>query len=64
MIYVILNVIFQKVSHYYSAYGQGIFAGEEYIKNFNGEYKHYNCIYGIRNLVEWLGFNIKIIESE
>ena len=49
--------------HYCSSCGEGIYAAEEYIENDNGEYKHFDCIYGIRDLLEWLGCEVKIMEN-
>ena len=53
-----------KVIQYCSSCGEGIYVGEEYIKNDNGEYKHFDCIYGIRDLLEWLGCEIKTMEGK
>ena len=43
--------------------GEGICDGEEYIKNLDGEYVHYECVKGIRWLLDWLGYNIKRMEE-
>ncbi len=43
--------------------GEGIYDGEEYIENQNGEYRHYECFYGMKDLLEWLGYNIKTMEG-
>ena len=49
---------------YYCFYcGEGIFPGEEYIENLNGDYCHYDCINGVRDLLEWLGFEIETMED-
>ena len=48
-------------THYCSYCGEGIYSGEEYIESLNGEYCHYDCIHGIRDLLEWLGHEIKIM---
>lgn len=48
-----------KSSHYCSLCGDGICKGEEYVKNLDGEYRHYDCFYGMRDLLEWLGYEIK-----
>lgn len=48
-----------KVSHYCSSCGDGIYDGEEYIENLNGEYRHYECFHGMRELLEWLGYEVK-----
>lgn len=52
-----------KVSHYCSFCGDGIYEGKEYIENLDGEYRHYDCFTGIRDLLEWLGFDIKMMNS-
>ena len=52
-----------KASHYCSACGQGIYSGEEYIVNDEGEYRHYDCFYGTRDLLDWLGYEIKTMED-
>ena len=53
-----------KTIHYCSSCGEGIYAGEEYIENLNDEYKHLDCICGMRELIEWLGYDIKTMEDE
>lgn len=52
-----------KASHYCSSCGEGIYDGEEYIENLDGEYRHYDCFHGRRDLLEWLGFDIKTMED-
>lgn len=32
------------------------------MKNKNGEYRHLECFYDIRDLLEWLGYEIMIME--
>lgn len=49
--------------HYCSACGEGIYDGEEYIENENGEYRHYDCLCGMRDLLEWLGYEIKTMKD-
>lgn len=49
----------RKTLHYCSSCGDGICDGEEYIKNLDGEYRYYECFHGMRDLLEWLGFDIK-----
>lgn len=49
---------FEKAS-YCSSCGDGIYDGEEYIENLNGEYRHYECFHGMRELLEWLGYEVK-----
>ena len=53
-----------KSSHYCSICGDGILEGEEYIENENGEYRHWECFDGMRDLLEWLGYKIKTMEDE
>lgn len=48
---------------YCSACGEGIYEGEEYIDNNNGEYRHYDCFHGMRDLLEWLGYEVKTMED-
>lgn len=57
------NYIPSKADHYCSSCGDGIYEGEEYIENDNGEYRHCGCIDGIGDLLEWLGYDIKTMES-
>lgn len=52
-----------KSSHYCSICKDGICNGEEYIENDNGELCHYECIDGIKELLKWLGYEIKIMED-
>lgn len=37
--------------------------GEEYIKNDNDEYMHYDCIPGNRKFAKWLGYEIEEMEE-
>ena len=53
-----------KSSHYCSVCGEGIIDGEEYIMNEDGEYRHWECFDGMRDLLEWLGYEIKTMEDE
>ena len=53
-----------KSTHYCSICGEGILEGEEYIENENGEYRHWECFDGMRDLLEWLGYEIKTMEDE
>lgn len=57
------NYIPPKESHYCSVCGEGIYSGEEYIVNDNNECRHYDCFYGMRDLLEWLGYEIKTMEE-
>ena len=57
------NYIPEKTNLYCSSCGEGIYDGEEYIENMDGEYRHYDCFHGIRELVEWLGYVVKTMED-
>ena len=52
-----------KAKYYCSSCGYGIIDGDEYIQNQDGEYRHYDCFHGMRDLLEWLGFDIKTMED-
>lgn len=52
-----------KASHYCSYCGEGIYDGEEYIENLNGEYRHCDCCYGVKDLLEWMGYEVKTMEE-
>lgn len=54
----------QKSFHYCVFCGESIVEGEEYIENFNGECRHHDCYYGIEELLQWAGCEIKILEEE
>ena len=57
------NYVPPKASHYCSICGDGIYDGEDYIENQDGEYIHYECVQGIKQLLEWLGYEIKTMED-
>lgn len=58
------NYISPKTTHYCHVCGENITEGEEYITNEDGEYRHWDCFCGMRDLLEWLGYEIKIMEDE
>ena len=43
---------------------EGIYDGEEYIENDVGEYAHWECVDHGRDLVKFLGYEIKEMYSE
>ena len=43
--------------------GEMIQIGEEYIENKDGEIIHLDCVYGVRDLLDWFGENINVIEE-
>lgn len=51
------------VIHYCSICGNGIHDGEEYIVNDDTEYAHFNCFYRMRDLLEWLGYKVEIMDD-
>lgn len=57
------NYIPSKTLHYCSSCGEGIYDGEEYIENQDGEYRHYDCFHGLRNLIEWLGYEVRTMDN-
>lgn len=57
------NYVPLKTTHYCSICGDGIYDGEDYIENQDGEYIHYECVQGIRQLLEWLGYEVKTMED-
>ena len=58
------NHIPPKTSHYCSICKEGIYDGEEYIENSCGEYAHWNCVDYGRDLVDFLGYEIKEMDNE
>ena len=58
-----MQAIPKKAQHYCSLCENGIYDGEEYIENQDGEYRHYECFNGMKDLLEWLGFDIKTMED-
>ena len=57
------NYIQPKSTHYCSVCDEGILNGEEYIVNDDGEYAHLDCIDYARDLVKFLGYEIKEMEE-
>lgn len=53
-----------KPEHYCCICKNGIFEGEEYIKNQDGKYRHYDCFYGLRELLSWLGYEVSVMSEE
>lgn len=54
-----------KSSHYCSICGHGIWNGEEYVKSFDGEYVHYDCLtdLGYREIIKWLGGEVSFMDD-
>lgn len=57
------NYISPKAKYYCSSCGEGIYEGEEYIENQDGEYRHYDCFYEMKDLLEWLGYEVMTMEN-
>ena len=57
------NYITPKASRYCSICNEGILNGEEYIENDVNEYAHWECVDYGRDLVEFLGYDIKTMEE-
>lgn len=53
----------KKPVHYCSICKEGIYNGEEYIVNDIGEYAHWECVDYGRDLVRFLGYEIKTMEN-
>ena len=57
------NFVSPRANLYCSVCGEGIYEGEEYIENEEGDYRHFDCFYGMKDLLEWLGYKIKTMED-
>ena len=57
------NYELNEQAHYCSICGEGIYDGEEYIVNDDGEYAHWDCVDYGRDLVKFLGYEIKTMEE-
>lgn len=53
-----------KASHYCSICGEGIYNGEQYVRNYDNEYAHYECFYTTKDLIEWLGGEIRTKDDD
>ena len=53
----------QKATLYCSSCGEGIRDGEEYIENEDGECIHWDCFRSMRDLLEFLGYEIQTMEE-
>lgn len=53
-----------KAYHYCSICQEGILNGEEYIENDLGEYAHWECVDYGRDLVKFLRYDIKEMNTE
>lgn len=53
-----------KAIRHCSICGEGIYDGEEYIENDYGDFRHFECFSGMRDLLQWLGYDVKTMEDE
>ena len=53
-----------KATHYCSICGEGIYDGEEYIVNDDGEYAHWDCVDYGRDLAKFLGYKVREMNEE
>ncbi len=53
-----------KAKHYCNVCEEGIYVGDKYIVNDDGEYAHWDCIDYGRDLVEFLGYEINTMEDD
>lgn len=52
-----------KFKHYCLSCGEGIYEGEEYIKNDDGGYIHFDCS-TVREIVEFLGYEVQVMRGD
>lgn len=52
----------QKPVHYCSICDEGIYDGEEYVENDDGDYRHLECFNGFTELLKWLGYDVKTVK--
>lgn len=50
-------------NHHCSICKYGIFSGDDYIENENGDLAHWECIKDTRHLLGWFGYRVKIMED-
>ena len=53
-----------KAKHHCSICGEGIYEGDQYIVNEYGDYRHYDCFNGMKELLDWLGYEIHTMDGE
>ena len=57
------NFIPPKAKYYCSICGEGIYRGEKYIENLNGDLAHWDCINGMYDLTDFMDIEIKEMEN-
>lgn len=60
------NYLPPKPDYYCTVCGNGILPGDDFVKNFEGEYVHYDCLTDLsyRAMIEWLGGEIMTMEDD
>ena len=53
-----------KSSYYCSICGDPILNEEEYIMNDDGDFRHYECFRGMRDLLDWLGYKVERMDGD
>lgn len=56
----------RKTPYYCSICGESIYYGEEFVKNLDDEYAHFDCLtnMGYSRMFEWLGVKIENMEND
>lgn len=52
-----------KTDYHCSICDEGIYNGEEYIENNNGEYTHYDCLDSFKELLDFLDIGIQTMDD-
>lgn len=52
-----------RTKYYCSICGDGIYVGDEYIKNDYGKYTHLSCVDYGNELIKFLGYEVKTMEE-
>lgn len=58
------NYIPPKTTYYCSICNEEIYKGERYIENFNSDLAHWDCIFGMSDLVDFMDIEIKEMEKD
>ena len=54
----------RKSNHICNICNEDIYYGEEYVKNSNNEYSHYDCVCYGRDMANFLGYEVKEMEDK
>lgn len=58
------NYIAPKSNYYCSVCNEGIYGGERYIENSQGDFAHWDCICGMYDLADFLEIEIKEMNED